>query len=78
MAFEGPDVGKVNPYGAIPERITRTRNDEREKNPRKQPKKQEPEDKIELSEGEKPKEDVDIAKGDESYEDEGQGLDISV
>lgn len=78
MGFEGPDVGKVNPYGAIPERITRTHNGEREKNPRKQPKKQEPEDKIELSEIEKPKEDAELTKGDESYEDEGQGLDISV
>jgi hypothetical protein len=77
MGFEGPDVGKVNPYGAIPERITRTRNDEREKNPRKQSKKQEPEDKVELSETEKPTEDTEL-KGTEDYEDEGQGLDISV
>ena len=78
MDFEGPDVGKVNPYGAIPERITRTRNDEREKNPRKQPKKQEPEDKLEVSEAEKPAEATDLTKGNESCEDEGQGLDISV
>jgi hypothetical protein len=76
--FEGPDVGKVNPYGAIPERITRTRNDEREKNPRKQPKKQEPEDKIELSEAEKLAEEFELSGSVESVEDGEQGLDISV
>lgn len=78
MGFEGPDVGKVNPYGAIPERITRTRNDEREKPPRKQPKKQEPEDKIELSKAEESVENVGLGDDGEDYDGEGQGLDISV